>query len=140
MTPHSSPVGACLQANTLFRRRLSPASRLLQVLTARTWRSVLMVIFSLGYASVASAADVDFVRVWPSWRDSDYFDRIGHFFGWPGSLAPGSEVMVRTEAAVHNGYYFLVRLKSPTAIGAAKFEVSVIRPDTLRPVTTEFAV
>jgi hypothetical protein len=91
-------------------------------------------------APLAHAADVNFVRVWPGWRDADSFDRIGHFFGWPGSLAPGSEIVVRTDANVHDGYYFLVRLKSPKAIGAAKFEVSVIRPDTLSPVTTEFPV
>jgi hypothetical protein len=89
------------------------------------------------WATVVSAAEIQLVRVWPGWRDAEYFDRIGHFFGRPSSS--GREVVVRTQDSVHSGYYFLVRLKHASA-GPAKFEVNVIRPDTLKPVMFEFPV
>jgi len=31
--------------------------------------------------SALRAGDVEFVRVWPGWRDAESFDRIGEFFG-----------------------------------------------------------
>jgi hypothetical protein len=92
---------------------------------------------AFAFAGSLAAADVELVRVWPGWRDADYFDRIGQFFGRPATSS--REVLVRTEDAVHEGYYFLVRLKNSTP-GAASFEVNVIRPDTLKPVMFEFPV
>jgi len=47
--------------------------------------------------------------------------------------------VLRTQPDARAGYYFLVRLKSATAIDAAKFELSVIRPDTPEPKTYAFA-
>jgi hypothetical protein len=106
----------------------------------RRSHSLLVLALVLGSTALAGAAEVELIRVWPAWRDADYFERIGHFFGRPIEEASGREVVVRTQGSIAEGFYFLVRLKSPTAVGAAKFEVSVIRPDTLKPVVFAFPV
>src|SRR5687767_6584559 len=74
------------------------------------------------------AAEVELLRIWPGWRDAESFDRISEYFG--GGENTGRHVVLRTQPDVRTGYYFLVRVKSAAALGAAKFELSVIRPDT----------
>jgi hypothetical protein len=75
-----------------------------------------------------SAAEVEFVRVWPAWRDTESFERIGEYFGQPENT--GREVVVRTQPASRDGYYFLVRVKAPAGSAEnARFELNVIRPD-----------
>lgn len=81
----------------------------------------------LALAARLAAADTEFVRVWPGWRDAAAFDRISEYFGGPETR--GRESILRTQANVRDGYYFLVRVKNAAALPAAKFEVSVIRPD-----------
>ncbi len=78
-----------------------------------------------------AAAEVEFVRVWPGWRDAASFDRISEYFG--GTEAHGRDQILRTQATVRAGYYFLVRMKSAAAVPAAKFTLSVIRPDQPEP-------
>lgn len=73
------------------------------------------------------AADVEFIRVWPGWRDAEAFDRIGEYFG--GAENHGKQLVLRTHAETRAGYYFLLRVKSAAAIAGATFQVSVIRPD-----------
>ena len=82
------------------------------------------------------AADVEFLRVWPAWRDADAFDRIGEYFG--GRENFGRQLVLRTQKNARAGYYFLVRVKSVTAISTATFEVSVIRPDSPEPKVFRF--
>ena len=76
---------------------------------------------------VARAADAEFIRVWPGWRDAESFERIGEYFG--GKENSGREQVHRSQAGARAGYYFLVRVKNATAQPGAKFLLSVIRPD-----------
>ena len=83
------------------------------------------------------AADVEFLRVWPAWRAAESFERISEYFG--GRENTGRQTVLRTQADDRSGYYFLVRVKSASAVPAATFEVTVIRPDTPQPKTYRFA-
>lgn len=75
----------------------------------------------------ALAADVEFLRIWPGWRDAESFDRISEYFGKGENT--GRDVILRTHPESREGYYFLARLKSAVAVNGAKFELSVVRPD-----------
>jgi hypothetical protein len=92
------------------------------------------------FPTTLTAANVEFVRVWPAWRDADSFERIGEYFGKPENT--GRATVLRTQPAVRDGYYFLVRVKTttPAATDAARFELSVIRPDNPEPKTYSFPV
>ncbi len=88
-------------------------------------------------AASARAADVEFVRVWPGWRDADAFDRIAEYFG--GRETHGKQLVLRTHAEARAGYYFLLRINHPAAIAGATFQVSVIRPDAPEPKVFSFS-
>jgi hypothetical protein len=94
-------------------------------------RHVLVCLALLAAVASARAADVEFLRVWPSWRDAESFERIGEYFGRPENT--GREIVLRTQPEARAGYYFLVRVKSAVAINGAKFEVHVIRPNHPEP-------
>lgn len=81
------------------------------------------------------AAEVEFVRVWPAWRDQASFERIGEYFGRPEST--GGEIVLRTQPGSRDGFYFLVRVKGGEAVGG-RFELNVIRPDHPEPKTFTF--
>ena len=83
------------------------------------------------------AADVGFLRVWPGWRGAESFDRISEYFG--GRENTGRELVLRTKSDTRAGYYFLVRVKSATALEGTTFELSLIRPDTPETKTYRFA-
>lgn len=84
------------------------------------------------------AAEVEFLRVWPAWREADAFERISEFFG--GGENPGRQVIVRTQRGAREGFYFLVRAKSAGSIDGARFELSVIRSDAPETKTFTFPV
>jgi hypothetical protein len=86
----------------------------------------------------ARAAEVEFVRVWPGWRDAESFERIGEYFG--RAETTGREIVARTQPAERSGYYFLVRIKTAAPLAGARFELSVIRPDTPEPKVYTFPV
>ncbi|MSU65661.1 MAG: hypothetical protein EXS38_06085 [Opitutus sp.] len=86
--------------------------------------------------AVARAADVEFVRVWPGWRDAASFERIGEYFG--GEENNGKQVVLRTHADARAGYYFLVRVKNRATQASARFELTVIQATTLAPKTFAF--
>ncbi|MBL9202062.1 MAG: hypothetical protein JNL39_16240 [Opitutaceae bacterium] len=88
--------------------------------------SLLGILLTFALTAPAIAAEAEFVRVWPGWRDAASFDRIREYFG--GEEASVREPILRTQPATREGYYFLVRVKS-AAQSAAKIAVSVIRPD-----------
>jgi hypothetical protein len=75
----------------------------------------------------ARAADAEFIRVWPQWRDTASFERIGEFFGAPENN--GREIVLRTHPQNRDGYYFLVRVKHAVSLAGATFALHVIRPD-----------
>lgn len=83
----------------------------------------------LALAPLAHAADFEFVRVWPGYRDAASFERIGEFFGRPENTS--AEHIARTQPASRDGFYFLVRVKALAGAAAAdaSFELQVIRPD-----------
>ena len=82
------------------------------------------------------AAEVEFIRVWPAWRDAESFERIGEYFG-RGEIT-GRETVLRSRPDVRDGYYFLVRLKTGAVVPDARFELSVIRPDAPESKTFQF--
>jgi hypothetical protein len=90
----------------------------------------------LGLTGALRAAEVELIRVWPGWHDEEDFERISEYFG-PANAAPkqGREVVLRTRDSTRAGYYFLVRVRSPSALPEVKFELSVIRPDAVQPIT-----
>lgn len=84
-------------------------------------------VFLLLATSVASAAEVELVRIWPGWRDAGAFERISEYFG--GEENTGRETVLRTQPETREGFYFLVRARTAQPVLQAKFELSVIRPD-----------
>lgn len=99
-------------------------------------RFLALIALLLSSVPGSQAADVEFLRVWPGWRGVDSFDRISEYFG--GGENMGRHLVLRTKQEARSGYYFLVRVKSASALMGAKFELSVIRPDTPEPRTYRF--
>ena len=98
---------------------------------------VRLLLFLLSMLTV-HAADVELLRVWPAWRDADSFDRIREYFG--GQESTARNVVLRTQPEPRAGYYFLVRVKTASALTGAKFDVHVIRPDAPVPKVFSFPV
>jgi hypothetical protein len=96
----------------------------------------MVLVCILPAAPLKGAGDVEFVRVWPGWRDAESFERISEYFG--SGENPGREIILRTQPAERAGFYFLVRVKSSAAIGNARFQLQVIRPDAPEPKTFVF--
>lgn len=97
-----------------------------------------MLSLALIAASSAGAAEIDFIRVWPAWRDADSFLRISEYFG--GSENTGRQTVLRSRLGERAGFYFLVRLDNDrAAVSAARFELKVILPDSPQPRTHLFS-
>ncbi len=86
--------------------------------------------------ATARAAEIEFLHVWPSWRDADAFDRISEYFG--GRESTSRHVVLRTQTDARAGYYFLVRVKSAAPVEASVFELTVVRPDHPEPKVFRF--
>ena len=99
-------------------------------------RLLVFIMLLVSAVTRTHAAEVEFLRVWPAWRDAEAFDRIREYFG--GRENSGGQLVLRTQQNARAGYYFLVRVKSATALGNATFEVSVIRPDSPEPKIFRF--
>lgn len=92
----------------------------------------------LGSPLALTAAEIDFVRVWPAWRDADSFLRISEYFG--GSENTGRQTVLRTQLGERSGFYFLTRLDNDgPSIPNTRFELKVILPDSPDPRTYLFA-
>ncbi len=87
-------------------------------------------------AAIAGEGEVAFVRIWPGWRDAESFDRISEYFGRERDASGPN--LLRTEPKVRAGFYFLVRVRCAAPTAAARFELSVIRPDSPDPQTFSF--
>ena len=93
----------------------------------------------LGSAGLSRAAEVEFVRVWPGWRDAASFERISEFFD--GKENSGSQVLLRTQPEIRAGFYFLARAaNSGSTQPSAKLILSIIKPASPRPVTYTFPI
>ncbi len=85
------------------------------------------------------AAEVEFLRVWPGWRDAESFERISEYF--TGKEDTGREIVLRTHADQRAGFYYLVRvMNSAAAIPGAKFVLQTISPTNPEPKIATFAV
>lgn len=87
----------------------------------------------LAFAALAftgvRAAEVEFVRVWPGWRDAESFDSISEYFS--GREQTGHRVVLRTHPDARAGYYYLVRVANhSSAQPGAKFSLHIIGPDS----------
>lgn len=85
----------------------------------------------LACAVSASAAELTLVRVFTGWRDAASFKRISEYFN--GREDTGGEIVVRTQPAVRDGYYFLVRTQNAGAPVDAKLVFHVVLPDSPAP-------
>ena len=86
----------------------------------------------------ARAADVEFVRVWPGWRDAASFERISEYF--TGREDTSGRTVLRTQPGMRDGFYFLVRVANAAAAQpGAKFVLHVITPASPDPITHTFA-
>lgn len=90
-------------------------------------RFAVVLLFALVSTLRLGAAEMEFLRLWPQWRDTESFQRIGEFFG--GAENTGREIVLRTHPDQRDGYYFLVRVKHAASLAGGKFLVHVIRPD-----------
>jgi hypothetical protein len=96
----------------------------------------LLVFTALGLTSLR-AADIEFVRVWPGWRDAESFERISEYF--TGEEKTGREVVLRTKPDERAGFYFLVRVANASEpITGATFVLKVISPSGPEPESTSF--
>jgi hypothetical protein len=98
-------------------------------------RLLLACVSLLITAALVRAADIEFLRVWPGWRDAESFERIGEYFGKPENT--GRQTVLRTQAAERGGFYFLVRVKTAAAFNG-RYELSIIRPDAPDPKVFTF--
>lgn len=93
-----------------------------RIIGAMRWITALLLT-----ATLAWAGNVQFVRVWPGWRDAASFKRITEYFG--GKEDTGGQTMLRTQAGDRSGFYFLVRTRSAaSAPTPVHFVLSVILP------------
>lgn len=98
----------------------------------------LLLTFILG-ASSARATDVQFVRVWPAWRDAESFERISEYF--TNQENQGREVILRTRPDSRAGFYYLVRVQNrAAALSGAKFSLQVVTPASADVKTYAFPV
>jgi hypothetical protein len=97
---------------------------------------VIVCLAGFAGSSALRAADVEFLRLWPGWRDAESFDRISEYFS--PAENQGRQVILRTRPDVRDGYYFLARVKSAVALAGAKFDLHVIHPNTPEAKTYTF--
>ena len=102
-------------------------------------RPFLTLVLLAVLAPLARAAEVEFVRVWPAWREAASFERISEYFD--GKENPGSQVLLRTHPDIRPGYYFLARVNNTGAAGGtAKLVLSIIKPDSPRAKVYTFPI
>jgi hypothetical protein len=99
---------------------------------------LLPLLAAAGLATTALKADgVDFIRIWPNYRDTDSFKRISEYF--TNREDPGKVVMLRTQPVDRDGYYWVIRVDNKeTILDDAKFVLDVITPDSPHPKTFIF--
>lgn len=89
-------------------------------------------LLAAGLGVPARAADVEFVRVWPGWRDADSFVRISEYF--TGHENNGRETVLRTQTGIRSGYYFMARIRNSGAtLENAEVVLRLIAPDSPEP-------
>ena len=108
------------------------------MVTLPTMRPLLLALL-LWIPAALRAGGIEFVRVWPGYRDAKSFERISEYF--TGKEAPSKEVVQRTQPASRDGFYFLIRIANTSAeIANAKVKLTLIAPDSPYPKTFLFPV
>lgn len=116
---------------------LVPGTRRNQPVSMRSFVAVI-VLAALGLTSLR-AADVEFVRVWPGWRDADSFESISEYF--TGREDTGRQTVLRTHPDARAGFYYLVRVMNHSAAqSGTKFSLQLIAPDSPNTKTFTFPV
>jgi hypothetical protein len=102
-------------------------------------RPLIVALILLGLCLPARAADVEFVRVWPGWRDAEGFRRIPEYF--TGVEDTGRLIVSRSQPSARSGYYFLVRVKHPgVSLEGARFVLHFITAVAPEPLGRTFPV
>ena len=100
-------------------------------------RFVLLCLLATLGVTGAPAADVEFTRVWPGWREGQSFERIREFFS--GTEYSGKQIILRSHPEERGGFYFLTRVKNSGAnVSAAKFSLQIIAANDPLPKTFSF--
>lgn len=95
------------------------------------------VCFACFTAPFVRAAEREFVRVWPGWRDAETFDTISEYF--TGREDAGRRVILRSQPDARAGFYYLVRVaESAESHPSSKFALHVFLPGTPDPKTFTF--
>jgi hypothetical protein len=74
--------------------------------------ALLALVPSFSTLAHASGGEVKIVRIWPEYREADSFTRIAEYFGGKEKTR---ELLVRSQPASRDGYYFLTRFETPVA-------------------------
>ncbi len=80
---------------------------------------------TLSSAAETAEAEVKIVRIWPEYRAADSFTRIAEYFG---GKEKSRELLVRSQPASRDGYYFLARFETPVARPGAILALEYILP------------
>lgn len=99
-------------------------------------RSVAVLLLSTLPALLCGATEI--VRVWPAYRDDASFRRISEYLN--GQENTGAEIVLRTQAEPRDGYYFVTRVKTDSAVAGASFVLEVVQPGNPEVHTHTFAV
>lgn len=99
-------------------------------------RSLLLLLLIVTPA--AAAAEVEFVHVWPRYREATSFLGIREYFG--GEEPDRGRTIRRSQPDERSGYYWLVRTRSDRDLPEATFEVSLLRPGETEPELRRFPV
>ncbi len=88
---------------------------------------ITVLLFVAASTCAAETPALKIIRVWPSYRPAESFERISEFLGKDEN--PRDKLILRTQPDARAGYYFLVRVKnSDTASVDIKIELQVISP------------
>ncbi len=103
----------------------------------RTFLTTFLLLLTAASSCSAATPDLKIVRVWPSYRTTESFERISEYLG--KNENPRDQLILRTQPDTRAGYYFLVRVKnSDTANIDVKIELQVISPFTPETKTYRF--
>ncbi len=97
-------------------------------------RPGLLLAFSL--CSIPLVADVEFQRIWPTYRTAESFTTITEYFGAPPRGA--NQMALRTQPDTRDGFYWLARIKANRAYAGAFIRLEVTRQGNTEPRLHEF--
>lgn len=99
-------------------------------------RAFLLLVL-LAAPALAADSGLSLVRVFTGWRDGASFKRISEYFD--GRENSGGQVVLRTQPASRDGYYFLARVANTGAEIPVRLRLTVIVPAVDKPREFTFA-